>query len=241
MRHIIISLLVLATLSCGNSANRTQVNSGSADEAKNKEIEKENMEPSTKSNPAKKLGYLIYLHGAIVQQQGPNAVSEQFGPYQYQLILDSLHSKGFEVISEVRPKDSEIKPYAEKVQQQVLDLMAKGAKPAEITILGASLGAYMTLEASLLLDNPDIHYVTLGLCGDYGINYFKEYKGRFKGKFLSIYERSDSRGSCATLFENDPAAEFSEVEINTGLDHGFLFQPLEEWVQPIVSWISQSN
>ncbi|MCA6079101.1 hypothetical protein [Fulvivirga sedimenti] len=188
------------------------------------------------SQSDKSRGYLIYLHGAIVQQQGPEAVSEQFGPYLYQTILDSLTNKGFQVISEVRPKDAEIGSYAVKVQRQVRELIEKGAKPSEITILGASMGAYIALEASLLLDNPEIRYVTLGLCGESGINYFLKSKNKFKGKFLSIYELSDSRGSCAPLFENNLGASFSEVAINTGLDHGFLFRPLDEWVEPIITW-----
>lgn len=45
--------------------------------------------------------YLFYLHGGIVQQQGVNAVSQYYGAYKYLDILDSLSTRGFNVISEV--------------------------------------------------------------------------------------------------------------------------------------------
>src|SRR5258705_3601768 len=63
--------------------------------------------------------WLFYLHGAIVQDQGINAISKEFGPYKYLDILDTLKNRGFNVISEARPKDTRPGDYAEKVSQQI--------------------------------------------------------------------------------------------------------------------------
>ena len=29
---------------------------------------------------------------------------------------------------------------------------------------------------------------------------------------------------------------YKEIELNTGLKHGFLYKPLAEWVEPVVRW-----
>src|SRR5204863_1158625 len=45
--------------------------------------------------------YLFYLHGRIVEDQGPNGVDtiRGFGPYRYQAIVDSLRKRNFVVIA----------------------------------------------------------------------------------------------------------------------------------------------
>ena len=29
---------------------------------------------------------------------------------------------------------------------------------------------------------------------------------------------------------------FKEIELNTGMGHGFLFKPLKEWIEPTIKW-----
>lgn len=53
--------------------------------------------------PAQTKGYIFYLHGAIVQQQGADAVSSAYGKYEYRNIVTTLSKNGHTVISEVRP------------------------------------------------------------------------------------------------------------------------------------------
>ena len=40
---------------------------------------------------------IFYLHGKILEEQGANAVSREYGAYQYQAILDSFRANGFDV------------------------------------------------------------------------------------------------------------------------------------------------
>ena len=59
------------------------------------------------------------------------------------------------------------------------------------------------------------------------------------GNILSIYEESDTRnGSCeAEYFKRSTGiGKFKEVNLNTGLHHGVLYRPIDEWVVPTVNW-----
>lgn len=51
--------------------------------------------------------YLFYFHGGVVTVKGDMGVSDampEWGPYEYSRILDSLHRRGFVVISEMRKR-----------------------------------------------------------------------------------------------------------------------------------------
>lgn len=181
--------------------------------------------------------YLFYLHGGIIEAQGVNAVSKYYGAYKYLDILDTLSRHNFRVISEARPKGTDVKKYAAKVAGQVDTLLQAGVPQENIVILGASLGAYIAFEAAILIKNPGIRYAVLGLCSDYAVNYFSDYSDVLIGNFLSIYEHSDSKSSCQKIFEN-PSEDtlFKEIELNMGIDHSFLYKPYDEWVIPLVEW-----
>ena len=182
--------------------------------------------------------YLFYLHGGVVQAQGIPAVSEYFGTYEYLVILDSLSRYHINIIAEVRSKDTEIEEYGKKISLQVNSLLEKGVLPQNITVVGASLGAYMTFESAVLINNPAVNYVLIGLCSDYAITHFEKYTGKLEGNFLSIFENSDSKGSCSKLFNDLPRhSNFKEIELNMGIDHSFLFKPHDEWVKPMIEWI----
>lgn len=203
-------------------------------------IKAQSVSPMIPANPDTTQTFLFYLHGGIVQEQGINAVSPYYGKYEYLAILDSLSSKGYHVISEARPKGTEVKDYALKVKNQVDTLLSEGVAAENIVIVGASLGAYIAMETALQLKHPAIRYIIIGLCSVYARNYFGEYRVTYKGHFLSIYERSDSKGSCKAIFP--PSSEnlhFEEIELNTGLDHAFLYKPYKAWVQPVVNWVEQ--
>ncbi len=186
--------------------------------------------------------FLFYLHGGVVQAQGIPAVSEYFGAYEYLAILDSLSNYQMMIISEVRSKDTEIEEYGQKVFLQVDSLLDMGILPQNITVVGASLGAYMTVEAAIRVNNPSVNYVLIGLCSDSALDHFEKYNGKLIGNYLSIFESSDSKGSCSALFKTLPMeSTFTEIRLNMGIDHSFLFKPYNEWVKPMMSWIKTSQ
>ena len=185
--------------------------------------------------------YLFYLHGAIVQEQGINAVSKDFGPYKYLDILDTLKRNGFNVISEARPKGTLEEEYAQKISAQIDTLLHAGVSPENIIVVGASSGAYITIEIANKLKNKKINYVIMGLCNEYAVNYFSNYKD-LCGNFLSIYEATDPHGSCEKIFmEQHCQPGFREIKLNMGNSHGFLYQPYKEWVVPLVAWINEKR
>ncbi|MCG8604258.1 alpha/beta hydrolase [bacterium] len=185
--------------------------------------------------------YLFYLHGGIVQDQGINAVSEYFGPYEYLKILDTLKSHGYNVISEARPKDTDEVAYAEKLSMQIDTLFNKGVAPKNIVLVGASLGAYITVEAAYKLKNRKINYALIGLCSEYALDYTK-YRHELCGNFLSIYESSDQKGSCSGILSQQKCNRgYKEIRLTIGNGHGFLYKPYPEWVLPLVEWIEETE
>lgn len=184
--------------------------------------------------------YLFYLHGRIVEVQGPNAVDKDhgWGAYQYNDILKTFSSRGFTVISECRPPDTDVNKYAQKVAAQIDSLLKKGAKAADITVVGASKGGAIAMLVSGIAKHPGVNYVFLGCCpGTFAA------QGKLCGNILSIYELSDDIGqSCGNVRQKspNPIPNFKEIAINTGRHHGFLYHPLAEWVEPTVAWAKEN-
>lgn len=66
--------------------------------------------------------YLFYLHGGVVTVLGNNAINQsmpEWGPYEYLNILDSLRSRGFNIISENRKEGIEDTIYVDKISKQI--------------------------------------------------------------------------------------------------------------------------
>ena len=168
----------------------------------------------------------IHEHGGIVQAQGEDAVSDLFGPYKYRDILNTLKQKGFWVISEVRPKESTELEYAQKVSDQIDTLLAEGISKENILVIGASLGAYITVELANIRKDSELRYVLIGLCSDYALELFSNYKDALCGDFLSIYELSDQKTSCMPMLDDDNCKTgVKEISTNMGIGHGFLYKP----------------
>ena len=192
----------------------------------------ESMDPSRK--------YMFYLHGKIIEDQGLNAVSPDYGLYEYEAILEKLGSYGFVVISEIRQKNSDPIEYANKVLGQVKSLLDGGVSPKNITIIGASKGAEIAILASKLMQNDGVNYVILGACHPDNIQYYKQNDISLSGNALSIRDSVDElSGSCDELFsfsEGKGLANHNELILQVGTGHGILYKPMDEWVLPTVDW-----
>lgn len=79
---------------------------------------------------------------------------------EYEKILESLKERGFIVISEARKQSPEIEPYAAKVAAQVKQLLNAGVPPKNITVLGASQGAWIAMLVSTYAANRDLNFVS---------------------------------------------------------------------------------
>jgi hypothetical protein len=175
--------------------------------------------------------YLIYLHGRILEVQGLQAKSPDFGPYEYDAILRALAGKGLVVISELRGPDTDVS-YAKKVAAQVRKLEAAGVPPKQITVAGFSKGGFLARATAAELADPAVNFVFMAACGrraDPGR------AGALKGRILSLYDESDEMaGSCGSLFA--PGTATKEVKLTTGLRHGLFFRPRPDWIDPVADW-----
>ena len=189
------------------------------------------------SEPPKKVDtsarYLFYLHGRIVEESR-RPISPQYGAYEYDEILNTFKSRGFVVISEQRRKGTEVEQYATKVTEQVKQLLKAGVPPRNITIVGASQGSFIAMLASTHLKNRDVKFVFIAGCAaEAGFLDMVD----LHGNVLSIYEKSDGAGTCEK-FRADATgiAKYEELQLQTGLRHGFIYRPMTEWVEPAISW-----
>jgi hypothetical protein len=184
--------------------------------------------------------YLFYLHGKIIEDRGIPAVSPDYGEYEYKAILEKLSSYGFIVISEQRAKNTDGMEYAKKITEQVTVLLKAGVPAKNITIVGASKGAGITIFVSHLLENEEINYVIMAICDPVTVEELKYNEISLYGNVLSIYDSSDElAGSCQELFsfsEGKGISKYNEIVLNVGTGHGVLFKPLDEWLIPVIQW-----
>jgi len=184
-------------------------------------------------------GIIFYLHGKIVEDQGIPAIDtvQGYGTYQYEEILNAFRQKKFTVISEVREKGTNPFDYARKLAQKIDSCIKKGIVPDQITVIGASKGAVIAMICSSYLGNKDVNFVFLAGCNKDLLEGSQDIK--LQGNILSIYEKSDDIGRSCAAFKKRPSQiipHYKEIELHTGLKHGFLYQPLPEWLIPAIKW-----
>jgi hypothetical protein len=178
--------------------------------------------------------YLFYLHGYIVESRNTRPVHPEFGAYEYSQILQTFEDNGFVVISEARKQDREIEPYARKLADQLRQLLKAGVPPEHITVVGASQGSWIAMLTSTYLENRKVNFVFIAACSAN-----KEFLNivNIHGNVMSIYERSDLAQSCRDYYADATGInDWKEVEVNTGLKHGFLYRPMKEWIEPTIAW-----
>lgn len=185
--------------------------------------------------------FLFYLHGGVVTVLGNNAINQsvpEWGPYEYLNILDSLRSRGFSVISERRFEGVDDSVYVNKIVNQIDSLFDEGVNPKNIVVVGASAGWNITLHVSAKLKKKKMKYVIMGGCWP---DTYKEYANlELYGKFLSIIETTDPHGTCYRIFEKrESVTGYTEIKLNTGLSHGFIYKGYSEWIDPIVAWFGK--
>jgi len=179
--------------------------------------------------------YLIYLHGRILELQGRKAVSPDFGPYQYDAILDALAARGFTVVAELRTFDAG-DAFVEKVAGQVRRLLKAGVPAGNVTVAGFSKGGGLAVAVSAKLSEPGVNFVFMAGCAKEPA--WVESRAGVKGRLLSLYDESDRfEPSCQALFARATGlTAIKEIVFKSGLDHGFFFAPRAEWLDAISAW-----
>ncbi|CAM3594551.1 hypothetical protein FLGE108171_05045 [Flavobacterium gelidilacus] len=184
--------------------------------------------------------YIYYLHGRIIEIQGKNAVSEEFGKYEFDKIVEALKDTNSVIIAEVRTEDVDYLQYANKVSKEIDSLIKLGIKSNNITIIGASKGAIIASNISSININP-INYVFLAGNNDYQEEH-NDWK--FHGQVLCFYDDSDTiAGKNYDYWKNKSnfTTKFEQIKIDKKLGHGFLYKPYKEWVEPTKKWIHEQE
>ena len=192
---------------------------------------------SLNAQKTKAVKHVFYLHGMIIEVQGVNAVSDVFGPYKYEDIIDSLKSTGYQVHSEVRTTKTDFNVFCQKISQQINQLINDGVAPNDISVIGASKGAMMAMQISSSTTHP-VNYILLGANSD---RTEKNFNWKLHGRILGIYEQSDTvagKDYSYWIDRSSEAKEFQQLKINTGLGHGFLYRPISAWLGPAKDWIA---
>lgn len=193
-----------------------------------------------KSKPQNDIKYVYYLHGRIIEIQGRNAISEEFGKYEFDDIVEALKDSNTIIIAEVRTENVEYFQYATKVSKEIDSLVDLGIKPEDITVIGASKGAIIASNISSINLNS-INYIFLA-----GNNTFQEENNdwKFHGQVLCFYDDSDSiAGKNYDYWKNKRnfTTKFEQIKIDKKLGHGFLYKPYNEWVEPSKKWIQNQE
>jgi len=120
-------------------------------------------------------------------------------------------------------------------------LIAKGIAPDQITVVGASKGGYIAQFVSTFAKNPELNFVFIGSFQDDDIVRIPDIN--FCGNILTIYEKSNVFGASAIERKETSKLKinhFKEIELNTGLQHGFLYIASEEWLKPCKIWAKRN-
>ncbi len=184
--------------------------------------------------------YVFFLHNKFLEDHSLEEKHPKYGVAEYEAILGKLKNKNTVVISEKR-KATDPSVYAEKVKKQIDSLMKKGIPAGRITVVGTSQGGYIAQYVSYYEKNPQLKFVFIGASfKDDSLEKEKDFK--LYGRILSITENSDDGhvplSQEKRLIRSD-IKDFKEIELNTGLNHGFLFKALNDWIAPTKDWISR--
>jgi predicted alpha/beta superfamily hydrolase len=184
--------------------------------------------------------YVFYSHGYIVEGTNPRPEHPRWGIYDFPAVVESLSVLNATIIAEHRPSNTDPFEHAKKLTKQIQQLIESGVAPSNISLVGFSRGGFITAITSSLLANKEINYVILAACTS---SLAKHEEIVMHGHVFSIYETSDTVGSCSQVVERSgkQVTSFQEITISTGKEHGAFYRPLDAWVLPIKDWLKRRN
>jgi hypothetical protein len=185
-------------------------------------------------NPSEK--YVFYSHGYIVEGDDLKPIHEKWGVYNFPEIKEELLDSEYKLIATHRAAKTNPFEYAEKLTEQVNQLIENGVPSKNIFLVGFSRGGFITAITSNYLQNKDVNFVILAACTS-GLATREDIT--IYGHLFSIYETSDSVGSCDDLVARSGGSvtSYEEISISTGKEHGAFYRPIPEWVLPVKNWI----
>lgn len=186
--------------------------------------------------------YIFFIHNKFLEENPDGTFADKYNvTVDYKGILQSFKNDGFVVFSEKRSTKANERAFANKVVSQIDSLISKGVQPNHITVIGTSKGGYIAQFVSTFAKNPDLNFVFIGSFQDSDIEEIPTIQ--FCGNILTIYEKSDIYGVSAIKRKETSKLKinhFKEIELNTGLKHGFLYIASDEWIKPCKMWAKRN-
>ncbi len=185
--------------------------------------------------------YVFFLHNRFLEEHDLHELHPEFGRTEYNEIISEFRRNGLKVISEKRNENVNARDYAIRVVTQIDSLIKIGIPPQRITVIGISKGGYIAQYVSTLANNQELNFVFIASFRDSDIQNIPEIN--YCGNILTIYEKSDPFGVSALERKKTSRCKikhFKEIQLNTGMGHGFLFQPLKEWIEPTIKWANEN-
>ncbi|WP_194851353.1 alpha/beta hydrolase [Nonlabens antarcticus] len=190
--------------------------------------------------------YIFFLHNAFLETNDLDAVHPDYGRVEYKEVIQKFRDHGFAIISEKRNGNVNALEYAQEVNRQVDSLIDLGIDPDRITVVGTSKGGYIAQYISTIANNPQLNFVFIGSFRETCLSCLGR-QGDMEqipeinwcGNILNIYDRSDPAGNSALsrkIASSCGIKHYKDLELVTGLRHGFLFQALDEWMVPAMQW-----
>lgn len=192
---------------------------------------------STAFKQQKEERYIFFLHHRFLETHELGEPHPEFGLAEYKNILKEFEKSALKVISEKRNENVNAREYAQGIVNQIDSLTSTGIQPNKITVVGTSKGGYIAQYVSTLANNPELNFVFIACFQNNDIQNIPEIN--YCGNILTIFEKSDAYGVSAIERKHSSTCNiknFKEIELNTGMGHGFLFKPLEEWITPTINW-----
>ncbi|MCC7400307.1 MAG: hypothetical protein IT214_02385 [Chitinophagaceae bacterium] len=186
--------------------------------------------------------YIFFIHNKFLEENPDGTFTDKYNvTVDYKGILQSFRNDGFEVFSEKRAPKTNERQYAQKIVTQIDSLISRGVQPNHITVIGTSKGGYIAQFVSTFTKNPNLNFVFIGSFQDEDIERIPDIN--FCGNILTIYEKSDVFGVSAIKRKETSKLkinQFKEIELNTGLKHGFLYIASNEWIKPCKMWAKRN-
>ena len=180
--------------------------------------------------------YVFYVHGLIVEGDNQTPEHPEYGIYDFPSIKEKIFEiGGFNLIAHHRPKDTDIDEYVDLFSSWVSSLLESGVPASNITLIGFSRGSHLAALTAARFNSHSINTVLMAGC--FNGDMIFDPPVTLGGRLLSIYETTDTLGSCQKLASRSKLKTFDEHYITTGLKHGAFYRPLEAWLVHIRAWI----
>ena len=120
-------------------------------------------------------------------------MNPRWGKYDFPAVKQALSDSEYHLIATHRPAQTNPFEYAQGLAKQAQTLIDAGVDAHNISFVGFSRGGFITAITSSLIKNQNVNYVILAACTS---GLAKHPDITLHGKVFSIYETSDTVGSC---------------------------------------------